>query len=115
MNPSSVQQTGAVSPWRELRLSSSPAVEVAGEAAVIAVAVLIFEVAVFLQIGYGSLDRAFRQPKIGRDGLDPRPAFDLGGGHALEIHIDRFGSVWQAVVGIDGFKIADLTTPYVLT
>lgn len=75
----------------------------------------LFNVPVPLEIGKGALDRAFGHAEIGRNGLDPRPAFALGGRHALEIHIDRFSPMRQAVVGVDGVKIADPTTSYVLT
>lgn len=68
-----------------------------------------------LQIGKGPLDRAFGETEISSDGLDARPAFALGGRHALEVYIDRLGPVRQAVVGVDRIKIADLTTSYVLT
>lgn len=114
MNPSSVQHTGADFPWRGAAPLLYP-VEVGRETAVIAVAVFSLDVAMRLQIGKGPLDRAFGESEIDRDGLDPRPAFSLGGGHAFEIHIDRFGPVRQAVVGVDRVKIADLTTSYVLT
>ena len=99
----------------ELRLSSFHAVEVAGKAAVVAVAGFFLDVPVPFQIGNGALDRAFGHAEIGRDGLDPRPAFTFGGGHALEVHVDRLGPMWQAVVGVDRVKITDLTTSYVLT
>lgn len=78
-------------------------------------AVFSLDVAMHLQIGNGALNRAFGETEIGRDGLDARPAFTPGGGHALEIHIDRLGPMRQAVVGVDRVKIADLITSYVLT
>lgn len=97
-----------------LRLSSFHAIEIAREAAVVTVAVFLLDVAMLFQIGKGPLDRAFGKAEIGGNGLDPRPALALGGRHAFEVHIDRFGPVRQAVVGVDGIKIADLTTSYVL-
>lgn len=99
----------------ELRLSSFHAVEITREAAVVAVAGFLLDVPVSLQIGKGALNRAFGHAEIGRDGFDPRPAFALGGGHALEVHVDRLGPVRDAVVGIDRIKIADGVTSYVLT
>lgn len=75
----------------------------------------LLDVPVPFQIGKSPLDRAFGHAEIGRDGLDSWPAFALGGGHAFEVHIDRLGSMRQAVVGVDGIKKADLTTSYVLT
>ena len=78
-------------------------------------AVFFLYIAVRLQIGNGPLDRAFGEPKTNCDSLDARPAFSLGGRHAFEVHIDRLGTMRQAVVGVDGVKIADLTTSYVLT
>lgn len=98
-----------------MRLSSFYAIEIGGKAAIVAVAVFSLDVAMHLQIGKSPLDRAIGESEIDRDGLDPRPAFSLGGRHAFEIHIDRFGPVRQAVVGVDRVKIADLTTSYVLT
>lgn len=99
----------------ELRLFSFHAVKVAREAAVIAVAGFLFYVPMPLQIANGALDRAPGKTEIDRDGLDARPAFPLGGGHAFEVHIDRLGPVRQAVVRVDGVKIADPITSYVLT
>ena len=75
----------------------------------------LFDVPMPFQIGNSAFDSAFGETEIGRDGLDPRPAFTLGGRHALEVYIDRLGPVRQAVVGVDRIKIADLTTSYVLT
>ena len=75
----------------------------------------LLDVPVPFQIGNGPLDRAFGEPKINCDSPDARPAFALGGGHALEVYVDGFRPVRQAVVGVDGVKIADPTTSYVLT
>ena len=66
------------------------------------------------QVGDGAFDRALGKAKISGDSLDPRPAFALGGRHTLEVHIDRLGTVRQAVVSVDGIKIADGATSYVL-
>ena len=90
-------------------------IEITCEAAVVAVAVFSLDVAMHLQIGKSPLDSAFGHAEIDRDSLDPRPTFSLGGGHALEIHINRLGPMRQTVVGVDGVKIADPTTSYVLT
>lgn len=77
--------------------------------------VFFLYIAVLLQIGNGALDRAFGKAEIDRDSFDARPAFPLGGRHTLEIHIDGFCPMRQAVVGVDGVKIADPITAYVLT
>ena len=91
------------------------AVKIAREAAVVAVAILLLNIAMCLQIGESTLDRTFGEAEIRSDGLDPRPTFALGGRNAFEIHIDRLGPMRQAVVGIDRVKKADSTTSYVLT
>lgn len=67
------------------------------------------------QIAKGALDRAPGEAEIGSNSLDSWPAFALGGRHAFEIHIDGLCPVRQAVVGVDGVKITDSTTSYVLT
>ena len=76
--------------------------------------VFLLYVPVLLQIGDGAFDRALGKAEIKRDGLDSRPAFALGGRHTLEVHIDRLGAVRQAAIRIDGIKIADGATSYVL-
>ena len=98
----------------ELRLLSLYMVAVGREAAVVAVAVFLFDVPVFLQIADRALDRALGETEIDRDGLDPRPAFAFGRGHALEVHVDGLRPVRQAVVGVNRIKIADGLTSYVL-
>ena len=74
----------------------------------------LLNVPMLLQIGNRTFYCASGEAEIGRDGLDPWPAFSLGGGHALEVHVDCLGPVWQAAIGIDRIKITDGVTPYVL-
>ena len=109
MNLSSVQELGAARPWRRAAPLLYP-VEVGRETAVVAVAVFSLDVAVRLQIGNGPLDRAFGEPKINCDSPDARPAFALGGGHALEVHVDCLGPVRNTVVSVDCVKKADSIT-----
>ena len=66
------------------------------------------------QIGDCAFDRALGKAEISGDSLDAGPAFALGGRHTLEVHIDRLGAVRQTVIRIDGIKIADGVTSYVL-
>lgn len=67
------------------------------------------------QISKGTLDGGAGEAKVGRNGVDPRPAFPFGRGHTFEVHVYCLGTVRQPVIGIDGIKIADPTTSYVLT
>ena len=76
--------------------------------------VFLLYVPVLHQIGNRTLDRAFGKAEIGGNSLYARPAFALGGGHALEVHIDGFRPVRQAVVSVDSIKIANGVTSYVL-
>ena len=74
MNLPSVQQQGAVIPWRELRLFSKQFVEIGCGAAVAPVTALLFYVTVFLQVNQSPLDRASGQGQVSGDRPDPRPA-----------------------------------------
>lgn len=115
MNPPCVQQAGAVLPLAgSCACFLLYAVEVGCEAAVVAVAGFLFDVPVLLQIADRTLDRALGETEIDRDGLDPRPTFAFGRGHALEVHVDGLRPVRQAVVGVNRIKIADGLTSYVL-
>ena len=73
MNPSSVQQTGAVAPWR-LCLLLSHRVEVGGTAAVGPVTRQALQIAVLLQLPQSPLDRTTGQVQICGNGLDAGPA-----------------------------------------
>lgn len=97
-----------------LRLLSFHAIEIACEAAVVAVTVFLLYIPMPFQIGNRALDCAFGKTEVGGDGLYAGPAFALRGRHTLEVHIDRLGAVRQAVIRIDGIKIADGVTSYVL-
>lgn len=115
MTHPSVQQTGAVLPWRGEPRLSLYGVHIACKAAIITVAGCFLYVAMVLQIDNGALDGGAGETEVGGYGIDPRPALARGGRHALEIHIDRLCAVRQAVICVDGVKIADGSTSYVLT
>ena len=75
----------------------------------------LLNVPMLLQIGNRTFYCASGEAEIRRDGLDPWPAFSLGGGHALEVHVDCLGPVRNTVVSVDCVKKADSITSYVLT
>ena len=73
MNPSSVQQTGAVAPWRPC-LFLSHCIEIGGAASVGAVAGQALQIAVLLQLSQSPLDRAAGEIEVFGYGLDAGPA-----------------------------------------
>ena len=109
MNPGWGQQQGAVLPWREAAPCLFDAVQIRRVAAVVTKAGLPFQIAVLFQIGQRPLDGGAGEGQIGGDGVDPGPAYALGGGAALEVHIHRLGPVGQGTVTVDAVKIAHQT------
>ena len=105
MDPSWVQRTGIVAPWR-LCLFLSHGVEIGGAAAVGPVTGQAFQIAMLLQLAQRPLDRAAGEIQVSRDGADAGPAFMLCVTPVTEVHVDGSGPVGQQVIGIDGVKIA---------
>lgn len=114
MKLSSVQKQAQFSFGGELCLLSFHAIEIAGETAVVAVAMLLFYVPVLFRVDDRTLDRVFGKTEVCRNRFVARPVFALGGRHALGVHINCFDAVWQAVICIDSILIADGATSYVL-
>ena len=64
-----------------------------------------------LQFRQRALNRRDGEIETGGDGFLARPAFSVGVGAILEIHIDRFRAVGQLRVGVDGSKKAQRFSP----
>ena len=94
MNPSSVQQTGIVTPWRQCLFFLSHCVEVGGAAAVGAAAWQALQIAMLLQFTQSPLDRTAGQVQVCRNGLDAGPTLPLGIAPIPQVHIDRPRPVW---------------------
>ena len=88
VTPSSVHQTGRLSPWRgEPACLSQQSIKVGGIAAVFPPAPFLLQKASLAQVAQRALHRGSRQAKLRRDGFDRRPAAAFCVGAILEIHV----------------------------
>ena len=106
MNLPSGQKIGAVPPWRERLRFLLDGIEVRGAAPVRTVPLLLCEISFGGQLVQGALDCGAGELQVGGDGAYPRPAFALGVGAVLEVHINGHGPVGNVRIGVDSSEVA---------
>ncbi len=86
-------------------------VEVGGQAAVFAVAVVLLQIPGFYEICNRPFDGGAGEAQVGGDGVDARPALTLGVGAVTEVHIHGPCPVGKLVGGVDALEISHYSPP----